>query len=203
MLNDDALARRLHDRDFSRATLHHGDAYEPSSTISRSGTRRARNGRRQVMRVSPERPTPLGNHVRFTSLWRAMLMVRSRLIVFAASLLGLAIVAAPVKAQYNCAVAIELDGKKVMAGQIRDTERPSTKALWDLLKTLSLSGSGKEIADPTAVETMQLKGKVRVAIDGAGHAEVAELNFVRNKYNPSAWVIAPADVTRVIKARQK
>jgi hypothetical protein len=205
MLNDAALARSRDEQRARRATVRRAAGYVPSSWIPRSGTRRAPNGRRQVMRVFSRTAHAARRHVRFTSLEGYGHGPQQTRCFFAAACLGLAVVAAPVKAQYDCSVSIELDGKAVLAGRIRDEQRPSTEALWNLLKTLSFERTtvGKEVADPKSVDRTQLKGKIRVTIDGAGQAELAELNFVRNKYNPDAWVIAPTDVTRVIKSRQK
>src|SRR2546425_10932828 len=94
-----------------------------------------------------------------------------------------------VDAQYRCAVAIELKGKAVLQGEIRDTERPSTKQLWDLLKTLSFSATkdGKDLPDPKSVETATLKGELRVKINGAGQVELKEITLVRNKLSTEAW----------------
>jgi hypothetical protein len=107
-------------------------------------------------------------------------------------------------AQYNCAVAIELKGKDVLKGQIRDVERPPTDQLWELLKSLSFSptANGNDLPDPKSVEETTLKGALKVKINGAGNVELSELKLVRNKLNTSAWVIAPEEVTRILKMRK-
>jgi len=107
-------------------------------------------------------------------------------------------------AQYNCAVSIELKGKTILSGGIRDVERPPTDQLWETLHTLSFSpaASAKDLPDPQTVEKTTLKGDLRVKINGAGHVELTELNLVQNKFNTSAWVIAPEDVTRILKMRK-
>lgn len=116
------------------------------------------------------------------------------------------ILAAPgtVHAQYNCAVAIELKGKDILKGTIRDTERPPTDQLWEMLKSLSFSAtaSGKDLPDPKTVEKTTLKGALRVKINGAGNVELKELTLVRNRFNSAAWVIAPDEVTRILKMRK-
>src|ERR1019366_10363503 len=92
-------------------------------------------------------------------------------------------------AQYRCAVAVEIKEKAVLQGQIRDVERPPTDQLWELLRTLSFSPTkeGRELPDLNAVEQATLKGKLRVAVNGAGDVELTELHLVRNKFNNSAW----------------
>ena len=116
----------------------------------------------------------------------------------------LAALPATADAQYRCAVAIEIKGKPVLQAQIRDVERPPTDELWDLLKSLSFSPTkdGKDLPDPTTNEQTTLKGDLRVTINGAGNVELTELRLVRNKLSTSAWVIAPADVTRILKMRK-
>lgn len=108
------------------------------------------------------------------------------------------------EAQYRCGVAIELKGKAILQGTIRDVERPPTDELWELLKTLSFAPnkSAKDVPDPTVAETTTLKGDLRVTINGAGHVDVKELGLVRNKYAPETWQIAPAEVTRILKLRK-
>ena len=123
------------------------------------------------------------------------------------ALLGIACLAAmPAKAsaQYNCPVAIELKGDKILIGQIRDEQRPSTARLWELLNTLSFSPDKgfKDLPEEETIGKATLKGELRVKIDGAGDVALKELNLVRNKYNAEAWVIAPADVTRIIRMRK-
>jgi hypothetical protein len=123
------------------------------------------------------------------------------------ALVGIACIAAvpgTATAQYNCPVAVELDGKKILAGEIRDVSRPPTDRLWELLKTLSFSPAkdAKDLPDPKTHETASLKGELRVKITGAGQVGVKELNLVRNKLNLEAWVIAPADVTRILELRK-
>src|SRR5690349_9598053 len=107
-------------------------------------------------------------------------------------------------AQYNCAVTIEWKGKAILAGEIRDTDRPPTDQLWELLKTLSFAPArdAKDLPDPKAVAQATLKGELRVKINGAGEVPVAELRLVRNPFNPGAWVIAPDEVTRIVRLRK-
>ena len=106
-------------------------------------------------------------------------------------------------AQYRCAVSIELKGKTVLQGEIRDTERPSTDQLWDLLKTLSFSpaSKSKDLPDPQSVERATLKGGLRVKVNGEGQVELKEISLVRNKRSTDAWIIAPDDVARILKMR--
>jgi hypothetical protein len=107
--------------------------------------------------------------------------------------------------QYNCPVAIEFRGKAVLEGRIRDVERPSTDVLWEeKLKTLSFSPTeyGKDRSDLKAGEKTKLEGELRVVIDGAGHVSVKELHLVRNKFDTSAWVIAPEDFKRILELRK-
>ncbi len=123
------------------------------------------------------------------------------------TLLGIAcLVAIPDRAvaQYQCAVAIELKGKAVLKGEIRDTERPSTDQLWELLKSLSFSPTkdGKDLPSAKSAEQATLKGEIRVKVNGAGEVALRELGLVRNQFNPDAWVIAPADVALIIKMRK-
>jgi hypothetical protein len=134
-------------------------------------------------------------------------MFRSMIDVHFFAIFGIAFIAAiPGKAiaQYNCAVAIELKGKEILKGQIRDVERPPTDQLWELLKSLSFSPTpnAKDLPDPKSTEKTTLKGHLRVKINGAGNVEMSELNLVRNKLNTSAWVIAPEDVTRILRMRK-
>src|SRR5262245_62962816 len=79
-------------------------------------------------------------------------------------------------AQYRCAVAIELKGKEILKGQIRDVERPPTDQLWDLLKTLSFSptANAKDLPDSGTATKTTLKGELRVTIDGAGSVPLTE-----------------------------
>ena len=107
-------------------------------------------------------------------------------------------------AQYRCAVAIELKGKAILKGEIRDVERPPTNQLWELLQSLSFSATenGKDVPDPKTVDRVTLKGELRVKVNGAGQVQLEELRLVRNKLNASAWVIAPEDVTRILKMRK-
>jgi hypothetical protein len=109
-----------------------------------------------------------------------------------------------VRAQYNCGVAIELKGKAVLKGQIRDTQRPRTDQLWELLKTLSFSPTeaGKVVPDPKAEDRATLKGELQVKINGAGQVKLEELRLVRNKYDATAWVIAPEEVTLILNIRK-
>ena len=123
------------------------------------------------------------------------------------ALLGIAcVMTIPGKAiaQYNCAVAIELKGKEILKGQIRDVERPPTDQLWQHLNTLSFSPAedAKDLPDPKTVEKTTLKGDLRVKINGAGYVELKEISLVRNKRNAAAWVIAPDDVDRILKMRK-
>jgi hypothetical protein len=106
-------------------------------------------------------------------------------------------------AQYRCAVAIDLKGKTVLAGEIRDVERPPTDELWKLLKTLSFSPGkdGADLPDPKVTEKATLKGELRVKVNGAGQVALTELRLVRNPFNDAAWVIAPEDVTRILALR--
>lgn len=134
-------------------------------------------------------------------------MFRTKIRIPLLALLAIVCVAAvpgTASAQYNCAVAIELKGKEILNGQIRDVERPPTDQLWDHLRTLSFSptANAKDLPDPKTVEKTTLKGELRVKIDGAGNVELSELNLVRNKRNTSAWVIAPEDVLRILKMRK-
>ena len=110
----------------------------------------------------------------------------------------------PAAAQYLCPVGIELNGKKVLAAQIRDTERPSTDVLWQLLMTLSFSPTedGKTLPNAADAKATTLKGKVRVQINGAGEVSLGELGLVQNRNNAGAWVIAPGDVTRILEMRK-
>jgi hypothetical protein len=133
--------------------------------------------------------------------------MHNRIGVLLASALGLCLclLATPeARAQYRCAVGIELKGKTILAGQIRDTERPETDQLWELLKTLSFSptSAAKDLPDPKTAERATLKGDLRVKVDGAGQVQLEELRLVRNKFDPTAWVIAPEDVTRILKLRK-
>lgn len=123
----------------------------------------------------------------------------------ALSIAGLAAVPGHAVAQYRCAVAIELKGKTILAGEIRDTERPSTEELWDILRTLSFSATkdGRDLPDPKAVDQTTLKGALRVKVNGAGEVQLEELRLVRNKFNTSAWVIAPEDFARILKMRKE
>ncbi len=102
---------------------------------------------------------------------------------------------------YRCPVTIEMQGKNVLQGEIRDTERPSTAELWNLLKSLSFGATkaGQGVSDLKSADKATLKGKIQVKVAGAGQVQVAELNLVRNKLNPEAWVIAPEDVARILK----
>ena len=123
------------------------------------------------------------------------------------ALVGIACLAAmpaEASAQYNCPVAIELKGDKILNGQIRDEQRPSTARLWELLNSLSFSPDNgfKGLPEEKTVGKATLKGELRVTIDGAGDVALKELNLVRNKYNAEAWVIAPADVTRILGMRK-
>lgn len=129
----------------------------------------------------------------FRNRWRAGLI----------AVVGLGFLAAPdrVAAQYNCAVTIELDGKGILRGTIIDVERPPTEQLWQTLNTLSFSGSAK--ADPQNPARATLKGDLRVIINGAGDVKLNELRLVQNKYNASAWVIAPEDVAQILKLRKE
>lgn len=120
------------------------------------------------------------------------------------AVLGLAVVAAApgrAQAQYNCAVNIEMGGKNVLAGQIRDEKRPSTPQLWELLQTLSFNEKEKGLTKENGGLT--LKGDVRVIIDGAGQVKLSELRLVPNKFDATAWVIAPEDVARILKIRKE
>jgi hypothetical protein len=133
-------------------------------------------------------------------------MNRRQLVVLFVVLLGVAGWAAltgRAVAQYRCAVAIDLKGKAVLAGEIRDTERPRTNELWELLKTLSFNPTkdGQALPDPKSVERTKLEGEIRVRINGAGQVQLKELSLVRNKLDANAWVIAPEDVARILKLR--
>jgi hypothetical protein len=108
-------------------------------------------------------------------------------------------------AQYNCPVKIELQGKALLEGLIRDTERPPTDVLWEInLQTLSFSPAkdAKGLPDPKTKGEAKLAGDLSVVIDGAGQVRLKELRLVRNKFNSSAWVIAPEDFKRILQLRK-
>jgi len=116
----------------------------------------------------------------------------------------LAAMAAPADAQYRCAVAIQLKGKDVLKGEIRDTEPPSTDLLWELLHSLSFSPTdeAKGVPELKWVEKSTLTGELHVSINGAGSMKLKELRLIPNKRNPDAWVIEPSEVTRILQMRK-
>jgi hypothetical protein len=107
-----------------------------------------------------------------------------------------AIIALPglARAQYNCAVTIDVKDKVVLKGTIRDVERPPTEELWQILQTLSFTGD-KEFQGT-------LKGQIRVKINGAGEVKLEELQLVPNKRDSKSWVIAPDDYAKIVKLRK-
>lgn len=133
-------------------------------------------------------------------------MYLSRTGVFAALVVGITcLLAVPTQAfaQYRCAVVIELKGKAILAGEIRDVERPPTNELWMTLNSLSFSPTkgSKDLPDPKSVDRATLKGELCVKVNGAGQVQLGELHLVRNKFNTSAWVIASDDAARILKMR--
>jgi hypothetical protein len=110
----------------------------------------------------------------------------------------------PVFATRYVEFVISIDKKTVLVASTGD-QGEDPDVVWRYLKDLPLRpvhGSGvRPHADNPARAT--LRGKVRIASTYGGEVGVAELKLVRDPKDRSVWKVAPAEVERTLKIRQK